>query len=256
MIGTETKQSKRIILPNSYPLTLDRLENLNQANQDLRIAKVLDNTIEITESNFSFQEQGVICIKLPDFNYTMFEEMHELNVETKLEFANREVWIKMGIFGLIGILTAAILSSLYLWSRHQKSGQVYADPTEYELDDPENPEKKIRRIPDVSYISYQSHSKEEQASWADSYIPKPPNLAIEIVSAKYGLKLDLKKMEDVWMKTGVDVGIVICPFSETIYIFEKGIIGHTMQSIYQDFTHSLLPNYRDNFGEYVKEYRK
>ncbi|MCX8000885.1 MAG: Uma2 family endonuclease, partial [Leptospiraceae bacterium] len=120
------------------------------------------------------------------------------------------------------------------------------------LDDPERPGKKIRRIPDISYISFESVPKEVQKKWK-GFIPTPPNLVIEIVSAKYGLKQDLTKMQNVWMKTGVDVGIVICPFSEKIFIFEKGKPNYTEQSIHSDFSHPLLPDYSENFGKYLEE---
>ena len=71
-------------------------------------------------------------------------------------------------------------------------------------------------------------------------------LVIEIVSA-------IKKVETVWMKVGVDVALVICPYSEKIYIFEKGATGYKEQSIYQDFSHPLLPGYSENFGKYLQE---
>lgn len=49
--------------------------------------------------------------------------------------------------------------------------------------------------------------RKKQDSW-DGFIPIPPNMAMKIVSAKRGLKSDLKKMEEVWMPAGVDVGVV------------------------------------------------
>lgn len=76
-------------------------------------------------------------------------------------------------------------------------------------------------------------------------------MALEIVSGKYGLKGDLDKMQTVWMPMGVDVGIVVCPYTETIYIFEKEKTGYTTQSIYKDFTHPFLPEYKENFGQYL-----
>jgi hypothetical protein len=55
------------------------------------------------------------------------------------------------------------------------------------------------------------------------------------------------------MATGVDVGIVVCPFSEKIYIFEKGTNGYITQSIYENFSHPLLPGYSENYGKFLKK---
>ncbi|MCX7997482.1 MAG: Uma2 family endonuclease [Leptospiraceae bacterium] len=241
-----------IRFPKSYPLK-EKLSELQKLNPDFVLSVKGKNSLLICESAFLLEDYGYFGIKLPGFTWKMFERLEKLNKEINFEFNDEEeIFIKMGIFALIGALTAAVLSSLYVWARSKNRGRVYADPGGYELDHPERPDKKIRRIPDISYISFESVSEEEQDSW-DGFIPHPPNLVIEIVSAKYGLTIDLKKMETVWMKTGVDVGIVICPFSEKIYIFEKGKPNHTTQSLYSDFTHPLLPEYFENFGKYWKK---
>jgi Uma2 family endonuclease len=244
-----------IQFPRSYPLK-DRLEDLQKYNEHILLELGHDNYLHISESEFFLKEFGSFSIKLPAFTADMFHELHNLNDEIKLEFDDKEeVFVSMGTIAFISLLTMLIGASLVHWARNRKVGNVYGENGEYTLDDPQNPGKKIRRIPDISYISYSSVSEEEQDSW-DGFIPKPPNLVIEIVSAKEGLNKDLKKMQDVWMKSGADVGLVICPYSETIYIFEKEQKGYKTQSIYSDFYHSLLPGYSDNFGKYIKKGRK
>jgi Uma2 family endonuclease len=227
------------------------MDELERVNPDVLLSIDVENCLTIAESAFLFEDYGYFGIKVPGFTAAMFDELHELNEEINFEFDDKEeIFIKMGIFALIGLITALIGASFVNWARSRNSGNVYSDPTEYELDDSENPEKKLRRIPDISYISYDSVSKKKQSEW-NGFIPVPPNLVIEIVSAKRGLKNDLKKMQDVWMKNGADIGLVICPFSEKIYIFEKGISGYSSQSIHSDFSHPMLPGYIDNFGKYV-----
>ena len=247
------KRSYSIRMPKGYLLTEEKLKELQACNPDVQLCIGEENLLDVVEHKFLFDDYGYLNLKLTGLTAELFEEMHELNEGINFEFDDtEEVWIKMGVFRYIGKLTAAILSSFYVWAKSMVVGEVYADPTEYELDDPKGSSKKIRRIPDVSYISYETAPEEVQDSWG-SFIPIPPNMAMEIVSAKYGLKDDLDKMEYVWMPTGVDVGIVVCPFSESIYVFEKGKTGYTTQSIHVDFSHPTLPGYKDNYGKYLKK---
>lgn len=252
-ITAQDSYSYTIKFPDSYRISRDRLKVLQDQNPDYILNTDSENHLIVTESAFLFTEYGYFGIKVPGFTMEMFDEFHDLNDEINFEFDDEEeIFIRMGIFAFIGLLTAAILASLVNWARSRNNGNVYSDPTEYELNDPEQSGKKLRRIPDVSFISYDNISEEEQSNW-NGFIPVPPNLAIEIVSAKRGLKGDLKKMEQIWMKAGADVGLVICPFTETIYIFEKEKTGHSSQSIYSDFSHPFLPGYMDNFGKYIKK---
>lgn len=241
-----------IRFPKSYPLK-ERITELQKLNPNFVLSVKGKNSLLVCESAFLLEDYGYFGLKLPGFTWAMFEEMEKFNEEMSFEFDDEEeIFIKMGIFALISALTAAVLSSLYVWAKAKNRGRVYADPGGYELDHPEQAGKKIRRIPDISYISFETVPEEVQKSWK-GFIPHPPNLVIEIVSAKEGLKTDLKKMESVWMKTGVDVGLVICPYTEKLCIFEKGKSSYTEQSLYSDFTHPLLPEYSENFGKYLKE---
>jgi Uma2 family endonuclease len=254
MPATAEKETRTytIQFPKNYSLR-ERLIDLQKCNPDFVLTLENENSLSVAESAFLLEDYGYFGIKLPDFTAEMFDELHELNTEINFEFDDKEeIFIRMAIFALISALTMAIGASLYAWAKSRNSGKVYSDPGGYEIDDPERPGKKLRRIPDISYISFDSVPKETQKAWK-SFIPVPPNLVIEIVSAKRGLRGDLKKMEKVWMKNGADVGLVICPFSEIIYIFEKGNSDYTTQSIHQDFSHPYLEGYSDNFGKYLDE---
>jgi Uma2 family endonuclease len=248
-----TKRTYTIQIPIAYPLSQKKLDELRKWNSELELNIEEGNVLEITESAFLFEDYGYFGIKLPGLTYKMFEELELLNEETNFEFDDKEeVFIKMAIFALIGAFTAFVGASFVLWARSQNRGRVYSDPTGYKLDDPKRPGKKIRRIPDLSYITYESVPEEEQDTW-ESFIPIHPDMALEIVSAKYGTKLDLKKMETFWMPSGVSIGLVLCKFTEQVYIFEKGVKGYRTQSIYETFTHPLLPGYEENFGKYLKK---
>lgn len=240
-----------IQFPNSYPLK-EKLDELQKCNPDVQLSIEEENQLTISESAYLFEEYGYFGIKVPGFTAEMFEELHELNEEINFEFDdNEEIFIRMGTFALISLLTMLIGASLVNWAKSRNSGNVYGENGEYELPDRKRKGKKLRRIPDVSYISYDSVSKEQQKTW-NGFIQVPPNLVIEIVSAKRGLKGDLKKMQGIWMQNGADIGLVICPFTEQIYIFEKGVNGYSTQSIHSDFSHPLLPDYLENFGKFME----
>jgi Uma2 family endonuclease len=250
---TEKKQvnTYSIRIPSSYRL-IEKMDELERLNPEVLLSIEVENCLTITESAFLFEDYGYFGIKVPRFTAAMFEELHELNEEINFEFDDKEeIFIRMGTFAMISLLTVAIMSSFYMWAKSRNSGSVFGENGEYELDDSENPEKKLRRIPDISYISYDSVSKKKQGEW-NGFIPVPPNLVIEIVSAKRGLKNDLNKMQNVWMKNGADIGLVICPFTEKVYIFEKGISGYSSQSIHSDFSHPMLPGYTENFGKFIE----
>lgn len=245
-----------IHFPKRYPIE-QKLEELQKANTNISLEYANGNSIIIQETtSFAFEDYECFTIKLPGFNeLKMFNRLAKLNKELNLEYSTaiEEVIVRMGIFALVGLFTGAIVASLYAWAKSRNSGRVYSDPTGYRFKDPEHPGHIIERIPDVSYIDYTKASKEEQDSWK-SYIPKSPTLAIEVVSSKYGLKEALKKMKAIWLNNGTDIGLVICPFSKAIYIFELSQEGYKEQSIFDDVIHPLLPGYRENFGEYAKKF--
>jgi Uma2 family endonuclease len=207
-------------------------------------------------ASFVFEDYECFTVKLPGFKgVKLFDSLGRLNREINFEYstAKEEVIIRMGTFALISLLTGAILASLYAWAKSRNSGRVYTENGTYEFTDPNNPQEIIRRMPDVSYIDYKKASEEEQDGWK-SYIPKSPSLAIEVVSSKYGLKEALEKMRDIWISNGTDVGLVICPFSKIIYVFELSKEGYKKQSIFDDVTHPILPGYKENFSEYAKKF--
>ena len=104
----------------------------------------------------------------------------------------------MGIFAIIGAFTALVTASLIHWVRKNKLGKPYVDPTEYDLEiKPE--EKRQKRVPDFSFISYNKVPRALQTTWKKR-IPVSPTLAVEIVSAKKGLQKDLNKMQTVWIQ--------------------------------------------------------
>ncbi len=245
-----------INLPDKYPLVAEVLHEFELLNADLKIAKVNMNTLLISESIFQFKDYEFIELKFPPqlFPDSNFDELYEINrKELKFEQpGNHSIYLKMGLFYTISIITSGILISLGIWAKKNNRGRVIGENGEYHLNKSKKPKEKGGvYMADVSYISYDTASEQEQKNW-ENRIPVAPTLSIEIVSAKYGLKPALHKMETVWMANGTNIGLVVCPFSKKIFVFEKGK-SYTEQSIYTVFTHPLLPDYEGDFSEYVDE---
>jgi Uma2 family endonuclease len=252
---TETNQKTqiKIKIPDKYPLTDSLLFEFQHLNSDLNVQIAPENTLIIEETIFNFRDFEYIELKFPFniFPESNFDELYEIN-NNEFHFeqpGNHSILFKMGTIYTISIITAIIITGLVNWALQTKSGRVITEDGEYHLKDDKTEES---RMADVSFMSYDKASEEEQKKW-NGNIPIAPTLSIEIVSAKRGLKPALRKMEEVWMRFGTDIGVVVCPFSKKIYIFEKDVAEYREQSIYIPFTHSLLPDYLGDFSKYVDE---
>ncbi len=247
----------KIKIPDKYQLSDGLVNEIQLLNSDLKIGTTNGNTLLVEENIFRFENYESIELKFPTsvFPDSNFDELYDIN-ETELNFeqpGNHSIILKMGTFYVIGLITGAIFASLFVWAKNSKKGRTLPEDTEYDFSDNEEELPEQIRMADSSYISYDKVSEEEQKKWGRKRIPIPPTLSIEVVSSKYGLKPALRKMQDVWMNYGTDLGVVVCPFSKKLYIFKKGKPGYTEQSIYKPFTHPLLPGYEGDFSEYVDE---
>jgi Uma2 family endonuclease len=214
-----------------------------------------NNHLIIEAKEFSLLDYDYHEIHLEKFNEKLFDELIDLNPESEVnfEFSTNIIHIRMSTFGLISTITVAIMVGLGIWVNLTNAGRLYSEDGQYKLEDPENPDESIRANPDLSFISYDKVPVEEQKKWKKSFITSPPTLAIEIVSAKRSLKPTLKKMNEIWMRAGTNIGIVICPYSKKYFIFESGCTEFIEKSIYEPFTHPLLPGYTGDFSKFVDE---
>jgi len=225
------------------------LDFLQSLNPDLLFAKKTENQLQIQERNP--QDEEYFCLNIgQNFSEDELEVLQELNDELRLEANIKQLLIYKSMGGIIGTITAIVIASFITWAMSKKRGRVYSEDTDYKLPNPENDEEILWRKADVSFISYESVSEEKQKKFKKA-ITVPPDVAVEIVSARYGLRPALWKMQYFWLKVGVKLGIVICPFSKKIYVFEKD--KHYEQSIYLPFTHQLLPNFVGDFSQYIDD---
>jgi hypothetical protein len=249
----------KIKLPDKYLLNESLIDEFRLLNLDLQIDSTNNNILVIEELAFDFDDCGIIELKFPAwvFPNSNFEELYELNIENDtLNFeqpGNHSIILKMGTYYSLKIIEMAIGASLYNWATMNKTGTVPEAHGEYYLNGINKPKGRSNvYMADVSFISFEKVSEEVQDSWEKRALVAP-TLCIEFVSSKYGLKPDLRKMENVWMQHGTDVGVVVCPFSKKLFIFQKGITDYTEQSIYEPFTHPLLPGYSGDFSIHVNK---
>jgi Uma2 family endonuclease len=224
---------------------------LESLNPDLNLLKISDNQVQIQEKEEA--ETEYLVFRTPEWEVSEkgFEIIQECNEEIRFEW-HQYFLIYKSMGGIIGAITVAIIISLGAWAMAKRAGRVYSEDTDIILPNPDDPCQETWRKADVSFISYESAGEEEQKKFKKA-IRIPPDLVVEIVSSKGGLKPALWKMKYFWMRTGVKLGLVVCPFSKLIYIFEKGKEDHKEQSIYLPFRHPLLPDYIGFFGQYVDE---
>jgi hypothetical protein len=56
-----------------------------------------------------------------------------------------------------------------------------------------------------------------------------------------------------WMPAGTEIGLVVCPYREEYYLFEKGKAEYKTVSFSQKFTHQQLPDLEIDFAQHLKE---
>ena len=237
--------------PSSYVLAT-HIAELQAANPDVFLVNGKKNSLCIAEKNYAFDEIEAIEIHFPESLtplYRQFLAICQKNENYRLEFAPQKINLIMGTSALIGLLTFAVLGSIYAWLAKTKKGNGYSETTPYIFKDENG--KTFFKEADASFISFEDCPEEKQNKWLGKPIPVPPTLVIEIVSTKKGTKTAIFKMENIWMRFGSKIGLVICPFTETIYVFEKD--KKYEQSIYIPFTHPDLDGYQGDFSNEVRK---
>jgi len=216
--------------------------------------------INAHEHLFLFEDQSLSLVVIELKKELSEKEYNELQIlyrgVFRLETDNYQtIYLHLGALANISAITGAIHASLENWANEHKSGKVYTGESEFTFTrtNERGNVEILRRRADISFISYSEVPEVEQKKWTNSLISHAPTLAIEIVSSAKRLQAELDKMAEIWIKQGARLGIVICPFSKRTFIFERNQAKYREQSIFEVFTHPLLPGYKGNFSEYANE---
>lgn len=107
-----------------------------------------------------------------------------------------------------------LIGELIIWNRKKKGGRVIESNGGFFLND------KSMRVPDVAWIHidrWNAMSKEEK----NSFPYMAPDFVIELKSKSDSLAYLQRKMAK-WIANGVRLAWLVCPDSQTTYIYEPG----------------------------------
>jgi Uma2 family endonuclease len=105
-------------------------------------------------------------------------------------------------------------SQLAIWNRKYKAGRVTESNGGFFLED------SSMRVPDVAWIHIDRWNALSQAE-KRSFPRMAPDFVIELKSETDSLT-DLQRKMAKWVKNGVRPAWLVCPDSQTIYIYEPG----------------------------------
>lgn len=150
---------------------------------------------------FTDEELVAFCIANPDLNMERDE--------------NGQLHITMTSAFLVGSSNnSELIGELIIWNRKKKGGRVIESNGGFFLND------KSMRVPDVAWIHIErwnalSHDEKE------SFPHMAPDFVIELKSKTDNLAYLQRKMTK-WIKNGVRLAWLVCPDSQTTYIYEPG----------------------------------
>lgn len=172
----------------------------------------------------------------------MFYRFCRANPDLRMELNPKgEVEIMAGTGGKTGILENEITFQLTAWNRRAKLGKAFSPSTGFKL------KSGSVRLADGAWMRLErwtALSKEEQ----EKFVPAP-DFIVEVRSPSDELSALKEKMEE-WLSSGVRLGWLIDPESETTYIYRQN--GERL--IVKGFDKTLsgediLPNFELNLNE-------
>ncbi len=142
--------------------------------------------------------------------------------------------------GITGSRNSHVIVELGYWNRKKQLGNVFDSSTGFRL-----PNGAVRS-PDAAWV--------ENSRWAaltqeekEKFPPLCPNFVVELMSSSDSLQESREKMDE-WMNNGCQLGWLIFPQEEKVFVYEAGqpvreITGFgqkaTGGSVLQDFTLDL-----------------
>ena len=244
----------KIELPDYFPQA-EKIELLSAFNPHLRFQFDEKTGFCVKGKKQNLNEKDFFTLKLP-FQYTDYKvfikDFIELNPDLKPEFILPDkIIINMLTPEMIAAFTMAIGAVLFMWNRSQKKGRVYDGTARYDIDVSKGEIiEKQHRAPDFSYIDFEKIAKEKLNK--ATYIAGSPTFCGEILSQKHQLRANLKKMREVWMASGTELGVVVCPYRRKYYVFDHNL-HYKIHDFSETFRHDLLAGLELNFGELLDE---
>jgi Uma2 family endonuclease len=193
-----------------------------------------------------------IKLQLPEevqMNYTQFVAFSELNEGYAFSLtSNHEILIEPPMLPTGSRREGLLLAELIFWNRQYKLGDVFGPTARFEM-----PDGGLYQ-PDTAFIAFTKLNKVDRNSGAE-VATLVPDFVIELISESDRLKASHEKMQEVWIKNGVKVAMLIDYKKERYFVYEAGKEGYTEFPFSTSFSHEeVLPHFGLNLEELAKEW--
>jgi Uma2 family endonuclease len=126
-----------------------------------------------------------------------------------------QIVIEMSTHGPTGERNAKLSGYLFMWNLAQKLGKTFDSSTGFELPN------GAMFSPDAAFVAFVRWNKLTEAQ--QTKFPEiAPCFVAELMSDSDRLTAAKRKMEEVWMKNGVETGLLIDPKKKMYYVYTQG----------------------------------
>ena len=171
---------------------------------------------QVADTLIDFFRYGPIILEGPltEKEFTDFYNRHP-NFIMELE-ADGKVTIMSPVTKGSGERESIIGGYLFMWYvKNGKKGRVFSPSTGIRL-----PNGAVK-CPDAAWVS-EERLKNDTTAKESEYLTVIPNFIVEVRSFTDRIKKLQKKMEEVWMANGVELGWLIDPYKEQVWIYRAG----------------------------------
>lgn len=162
--------------------------------------------------------------------------------------ANHEIVIEMTMFTNGAKREGLLLFEFIAWNKQHKLGEVYGPNAMFTLPD------GAMYSPDTSFIAFTrlNAAPPEEKQGAFKIVPE---FILELMSDSDRLSATQRKMEEVWMKNGVEVGVLIDYKKEEYYVYEKDKKEPIKFPFSSPFMHDILPHFSLDLQTLAEEWK-
>ncbi|NER08015.1 MAG: Uma2 family endonuclease [Okeania sp. SIO3C4] len=233
-------------VPKDYSLDSRTFQKMQWENPFLYLRKE-GNAILMEENSIEFDKLNFVELTFPRvISEGLYLEIDELNPDLKkIEFHQNKLQIHMGTIAFISAFSVLVGFVIIQWNRKHKFGTAYDAQADFIIKDGGH------KIPDIGLVKGRliEHINEK------GFIAGTPSLIVEVVSNKYALQQDLRKMAEHWMPNGTEIGLVIDPHRKEYHVFEQGEENYKSFPFETIFEHTKLPELELDFNALLVEAR-
>jgi len=172
------------------------------------------------------------------FTDEQFTEFSVLNDDryTISRTHTHQIVIEMPTHGPTGKRNAKLTIYLGMWNLTHKLGETFDSSTGFKLPN------GAMFAPDAAFVAFVRWNKlteEQQIKFPEI----APCFVAELMSDSDSLKAAKRKMEEVWMKNGVETGLLIDPKQKKYYVYSEGKEEPQEFSFEVSFSCNTLPHF-------------